>query len=192
MNRAVLASLVFLFATASRVAASQPDSHPSARVAQATSGNPVCNVDLGSAEKLAGRGDVLSARKLRDYYWDCVSGDYSSGLQKWGAVSAKLGTTKDETEYLKILTEFRFENGGREWASPASCQRSDRTKYFSDGRTLSGLHRRIAYYTACENDGISSNILELAKRAAHIGRGDDVKFYADLINVSRNRSVTRK
>ena len=164
-------------------------SHLPAGLQNYTSANPVCDVDIERSRVSADQGDLASARKLRDYYWDCADEDNQRPLEQWGQVAAKSGDKTDEKEYLRILQERRFEGSGREWESPPTCKPVGPvgTKNLALGKNLPEIHRRISYYIRCENAGISYNILNLARRAAEIGNTEDVIFYRDITDIKRDK-----
>jgi len=184
---------IALLAVASQSQAKPPLQQVLDSSREPTSINPVCVLNVNSAQALAHRGDLSSARKLRSYYWDCVSGDYQPGLVKWGEAAAVLGGKVDENEYLRILLEFRFELSNSEWASPATCDpnhslgRSERDARKSPADT----HRQIVYLISCERSGISRAMLRLARQAVVRGGVEDAKFYSDLLRVKRRQSQRR-
>lgn len=184
---------VALLAVASQSQAKPPPSHAIDLSREPTSINPVCALNVSSAQALADHGDLSSARKLRSYQWDCVNGDYQPGLVKWGETAAVLGGKVDETEYLRILQEFRFERGNTEWASPGTCdaRHSLEGPERDAGRALADTHRQIAYLISCERSGISRAILRLASQAVERGGTEDAKFYSDLHRVKRRQSQRR-
>lgn len=74
---------------------------------ESVSGPSSCrNFDLKNTKASAEKKELMSVRKMRDYYLDCAIKNNKADVMYWGKIAAEIGTNEDKETYSSLQMTY--------------------------------------------------------------------------------------